>query len=153
MKQFFMGLNSSDGKGEMVIKDRRGVERYAVTFGELEELLLITDFTKKSVVLVKQKNEDNQFKIISGGKELFSVKVSEEGTELHGISKDLTIDGDLLEMKFDVMFGYRKVGKVRKRWVSSEDAYELTVFEDDREKTLIGVLAVLNYVINASSKV
>lgn len=152
MKQFFMGQNSSGGKEKMVIKDRRGEERYTVSLGGLEGLLLITDSTKRSVVLVKQKNEDNQFKIISDGKELFSIVADEKRNQLYGVSRDLTIDGDLLEMKFDVMFGYRKVGKIRKRWISSENAYELTVFEDDREKTLIGVLAILNYVINTSNK-
>ncbi|MEG0285894.1 MULTISPECIES: hypothetical protein [Vagococcus] len=151
MKQFFMEQSGSENKEKFIIKDRRGEETYTVILNDLEEEhLLISDFKKNPVVLVKQKkgNDQSQFAVLLDGETAFYIEKDETTSKLTASSDELTIDGDLLDMTFDVMFGYRKVGKIRKRWITSNDAYELTVFEDDRETALIGLLAVLNITIN-----
>lgn len=155
MKQFLMKQRVSGKKDTIIIKDRRGEETYTVASTELEDdvLLMISNLKKEPVVLVKQEKKGNQSKFVvqSNNQDIFLIETDEDRLLMTASSEDLTISGDLLAMKFDVMYGYRKVGKVRKRWISSEDAYELTVFETDREKALVGLLAVLDFTMNLSN--
>lgn len=157
MKQFFMEQMVSSEKESIIIKNRRGEETYTVTSNELEDeaSLLISNFKKEPIVLVKQERigSQNKFVVQSDNKDVFLIETDEKTLGLKASSGDLTIDGDLLAMKFDVLFGYRKVGKVRQRWVFSENTYELTVFETDREKSLIGLLAVLDFAIKMSKSI
>ncbi|MBO0429469.1 hypothetical protein JZO82_09870 [Vagococcus fluvialis] len=149
MKQLFMKQLVSSGKDNYTIKDRRGKELYTVTLDDLEvgDFISISNCRKEPVLLVKQdeENELKKFVVYSDNQELIAVEFNDLTKECTAMSNELAIIGDLLEMTFDVMYGYRKVGKVRKRWVSSEDTYEMTIFESDRESEIIGLATVLGF--------
>lgn len=149
MKQLFMKQEVSVDKENYTIKDRRGEELYTVILNGLEvgEFLSISNHHEESVLLVRQNRENELIKFIvySSNQELLSIEYNKETNECRTTNSDLAIIGDLLEMTFDIMYGYRKVGKVRKRWVASEDAYELTVFEMDREFEIIGLATVMGF--------
>ncbi len=147
MKQLFMKQMVSNGKDNYIIKDRRGEEQYTVTLNDLEveDFISISNHHKEPVLLVKQdgENELKKFVVSSDMKEILTIEFNDITKECKATSDELAIVGDLLEMTFDVMYGYRKVGKVRKRWVATEDTYEMTIFESDRENAIIGLATVL----------
>lgn len=149
MRQLFMKQLVSKESDNFIINDRRGKEIYTVSVDESNDnnLLSITDSFKEEVVFVKQikENDVTSFIIHSGEEELLVIEADKKTSDCEITSRDLTINGKLSDMNFDLMFGYRKVGKVRKRWVSSEDAYELTIFESDREIALVALVAVLDF--------
>lgn len=148
MKQLFMKQLVSSEKDNYEIKDRRGKKLYTVVLNDLEvtDFINISNIDKKEVLLVKldRNNEIKNFVVYSDNQELIAINFNHLTKECLVNSNELAISGDLLEMTFDIMFGYRKVGKVRKRWVSSEDTYEITIFESDRELDIIGLVTVLD---------
>ncbi|MBO0476558.1 hypothetical protein DOK76_05715 [Vagococcus sp. DIV0080] len=149
MRQLFMKQMVSGEKDNFTIKDRRGEEVYTVAFDETDSdtLFSISNHGQQPVVLIKEDEESCQkrYCIHSEGQEIFIVEADETLVECRAISDELSINGDMLSMTFDVMYGYRKVGKIRKRWIPSENSYELTIFESDREGVLLGLMACLDF--------
>ncbi len=149
MKQLFMKQMVSKGKSKFSIKNRRGEGMYTVVVDESDNdtLLQIVGADRESVLFVKQNLLDDtwRFSIESDDKIEFVLKHEAGLLDFVDHSEELSVNGNMLDMHFDVMLGYRKVGKIRKRWISTENSYELTVFEEDREAALIGLMAVLDF--------
>ncbi|MGY3765679.1 hypothetical protein ACWOAH_03885 [Vagococcus vulneris] len=53
---------------------------------------------------------------------------------------DLTVINDWQSYKFELLRGYRKVAKVRPKWMEWGSTYELTIFEDEYTDAAIGMI-------------
>ncbi|WP_164504786.1 LURP-one-related/scramblase family protein [Levilactobacillus huananensis] len=58
----------------------------------------------------------------------------------------LTVSGDFWDMNFDVLRQGTAVGQIRKRWFSVGDKYEITIFDDQEELLLVGLVIAIDYV-------
>lgn len=59
---------------------------------------------------------------------------------------DLYLVGDWKELSFDLMKGYRKLGKVRPKWMAfGSSSCEITVFEEQYETILVSTVSAIDY--------
>ena len=113
---------------------------------------------ENSQLMTIYKSENQQVAVVTNDESIFTVEVDnkkvfiiekklDQGTPKYVVTSDeLAIDGDLFGMSFNVMLGYRKVAKVRKRWTTLGNSYELTIFEDENEVALVGLVTTLDYI-------
>ncbi|QNR19633.1 hypothetical protein HNY42_01070 [Exiguobacterium sp. Helios] len=59
---------------------------------------------------------------------------------------DLEIDGDWLDMDFEIKRHGEVVGSVEKKWFTFGDSYEIQVFDPDIEKILIALVVAIDCV-------
>lgn len=153
-----MNQMNSNKKNKLSIKERRGGEIYSITVSNSDQnlLLSVANSNQEAIVHVKQKTAETPSEIIvqTESKPLFLIGSEKNLESLNVIptNHELILTGSLPDMSFDMLLGYRKVGKVRKRWVSSENMYELTIFEQDFEPDLIGLVSALDFITYHSEK-
>ncbi|MFC6347200.1 hypothetical protein [Vagococcus carniphilus] len=134
------------------VTNRNEKDVYGVSVNSVENSQLITihksENQQVAMVTKEQSNDGSTFIVEVDNKKVFIIeKGLVQGTSKYiATSDELTIDGDLFGMSFNVMLGYRKVAKVRKRWTSIGDSYEITIFEDDNEASLVGLVTTLDYI-------
>ncbi|MFY8329242.1 hypothetical protein [Vagococcus carniphilus] len=134
------------------VTNRNEKDVYGVSVNSVENSQLITihksENQQVAMVIKEQSNDGSTFIVEVDNKKVFIIeKGLVQGTSKYiATSDELTIDGDLFGMSFNVMLGYRKVAKVRKRWTSIGDSYEITIFEDDNEASLVGLVTTLDYI-------
>lgn len=149
---------NSRKKNKLSIKERRGDELYSVTINNSDQplLLSVANSNQEAIVHVKQKTAETLSEIVvqNENEPLFLIETQKNSDLLNVFptNHELSFSGSLPNMRFDLLNGYRKVGKVRKRWVSSEDMYELTIFESDCESDLIGLVSALDFIIYNEKK-
>lgn len=149
---------NSRKKNRLSIKERRGDELYSVTINNSDHnlLLSVANSNQEAIVHVKQKTAETLSEIVvqNENEPLFIIEAKKNSNLLNVFptNHELSFSGSLPNMRFDLLNGYRKVGKVRKRWVSSEDMYELTIFEPDCESDLIGLVSALDFIIYNEKK-
>ena len=86
----------------------------------------------------------------SVGEELFLLR-QEKTDELEGFvfsSPVFELCGQWWECNYDVMYGYRKVAKIRKRWVHWGLSREITLFEEQSELFTLLLVAAFLYLEN-----
>ncbi|QNN73439.1 hypothetical protein H9L18_02240 [Vagococcus carniphilus] len=152
MRQLFMKRKVSNPSETFTVTNRNEKDVYGVSVNSVENSQLITihksENQQVAMVTKEQSNDGSTFIVEVDNKKVFIIeKGLVQGTSKYiATSDELTIDGDLFGMSFNVMLGYRKVAKVRKRWTSIGDSYEITIFEDDNEASLVGLVTTLDYI-------
>lgn len=59
---------------------------------------------------------------------------------------DLYLVGDWKSLSFDLMKGYRKLAKVRPKWMAfGSSSYEMTIFEEAYEPELVSLVSTICY--------
>ncbi len=142
------------------VTNRNEKDVYGVSVNSVENSQLITihksEDQQVAVVMNKQSDESLKYSVEVGNDEVFIIeKIVAQGAANYVVTgEELTIDGELLDMSFNIMLGYRKVAKVRKRWTSLGDSYELTIFEDENEVAVVGLVSILDFLkCDVASKV
>lgn len=157
VRQLFMKQKVSNPSETFALTDRNEKDVYQVSVSEVENPQLITihktENQQVAVITTEQLDDVLLFNIEVDNKKVFVIeKKLDQGESQYTITSDeLTIDGDLFGMMFNIMFGYRKVAKVRKRWTTLGNSYELTTFEEENEVTLVALVAILDF-INMNEK-
>ncbi|WP_420513130.1 hypothetical protein [Vagococcus carniphilus] len=134
------------------VTNRNEKDVYGVSVNSVENSQLITihksENQQVAMVTKEQSNDGSTFIVEVDNKKVFIIeKGLVQGTSKYiATSDELTIDGDLFGMSFNVMLGYRKVAKVRKRWTTLGNSYELTIFEDENEVALVGLVSTLDFI-------
>lgn len=134
------------------VTNRNEKDVYGVSVNSVENSQLITihksENQQVAIVTKEQSNDGSTFIVEVDNKKVFIIeKGLVQGTSKYiATSDELTIDGDLFGMSFNVMLGYRKVAKVRKRWTTLGNSYELTIFEDENEVALVGLVSTLDFI-------
>lgn len=143
MRQLFMRQRVFSIGDSCVIKDRSGNDVYEVAVPEGKNIkgMTVFDNDRNPVITIKRKSLNVFPKIVIevGNQEVFVIE-KRLNSDYRIISQGIAIYDDWRKMDFDVMAGYRKVAKVRKRWVYPGDSYELTIFEKENELALVGLL-------------
>lgn len=141
--------SSNDG---FSIKDRSGKDNYFVK-GDFQHQIFsvsIYDRMKNPIVSIDRNTsvEHPAFEVKLDDAVAFNVekRMTPMGFEYAVDGSDVEIYDNWWSMNFDIMKGYRKVGKVRKRWAFSGESYELTIFEREYEEALIGLLTTFEYI-------
>lgn len=152
MRQLFMKRKASNPSETFTVTNRNEKDVYGVSVNSVENSQLITihksENQQVAMVTKEQSNDGSTFTVEVDNKKVFIIeKGLVQGTSKYiATSDELTIDGDLFGMSFNVMLGYRKVAKVRKRWTTLGDSYELTIFEDENEVALVGLVSTLDFI-------
>lgn len=156
MKQLIMKQGETSIRETTTVVNRKGKEEYTVIISSEKDTPKITVKTigKEIVAVVKE--------VEMGAEEKYIIEVDNEvvfnvekemlthGSNYIVESKEMHTEGYLSKMSFEIMLGYRKVAKVRKRWIATEDSYELTIFEPENELSLVALLSLL-YFVNFST--
>ncbi|MGX7023933.1 LURP-one-related/scramblase family protein [Vagococcus hydrophili] len=152
MKQLIMKQGETSIRETTTVVNRKGKEEYTVIISSEKDTPKITVKTigKEIVAVVKE--------VEMGAEEKYIIEVDNEvvfnvekemlthGSNYIVESKEMHTEGYLSKMSFEIMLGYRKVAKVRKRWIATEDSYELTIFEPENELSLVALLSLLDFV-------
>ncbi|MFW7432141.1 LURP-one-related/scramblase family protein [Vagococcus carniphilus] len=152
MRQLFMKRKVSNPSETFTVTNRNEKDVYGVSVNSVENSQLITihksENQQVAMVTKEQSNDGSTFIVEVDNKKVFIIeKGLVQGTSKYiATSDELTIDGDLFGMSFNVMLGYRKVAKVRKRWTTLGNSYELTIFEDENEVALVGLVSTLDFI-------
>lgn len=152
MRQLFMKRKVSNPSETFTVTNRNEKDVYGVSVNSVENSQLITihksENQQVAMVTKEQSNDGSTFIVEVDNKKVFIIeKGLVQGTSKYiATSDELTIDGDLFCMSFNVMLGYRKVAKVRKRWTTLGNSYELTIFEDENEVALVGLVSTLDFI-------
>ncbi|MGO3731806.1 MAG: LURP-one-related/scramblase family protein [Vagococcus sp.] len=152
MKQLFMKQKVFSLGEKFTIQDRAGDDVYVVegSFMKVPKTFVVYDIDNRPTVKITKKMLSllPKFCVEVEGEEVFAIEKRLTAIKSKYVveGNGLTIQGDWWDMNFDVMRGYRKVAKVRKRWISWGDSYELTIFETENEAALIGLIAAIDFV-------
>lgn len=158
MKQLIMKQGETSIRETVTVVNRKGKEEYTVLMSTKENTPKITIKTvgKDNCAVVSEIGVENseRYVIKVNGKEMFIIEKEIPTISSKYIVKSevMFIEGDLCGMSFDIMLGYRKIAKIRERWVSMGDSYELTIFEPENEIALVALLAILDFVKYNTSK-
>lgn len=149
MRHIIVNESLFDANDEAVLTDRNGKEAYFIE-GNLESesnKLTVLDIERNPVVVldIDTNAQLNTIDINVGKKKKMSLSEMSQ-TEYELECEHLDVDGELSAMSFDVLNGYRKVGKLRKRWINRGPSYELTIFEEENELALVGLVTGLAFV-------
>lgn len=130
------------------VTDRNEKDVYGVSVNSVENSQLMTIYKSENQQVAVVTNDESIFTVEVDNKKVFIIeKKLDQGTPKYVVTSDeLAIDGDLFGMSFNVMLGYRKVAKVRKRWTTLGNSYELTIFEDENEVALVGLVSTLDFI-------
>ncbi|MDT2865136.1 LURP-one-related/scramblase family protein [Vagococcus carniphilus] len=148
MRQLFMKRKVSNPSETFTVTDRNQKDVYGVSINSVENSQLMTIHKSENQQVAIITNDESIFTVEVDNKKVFIIeKKLDQGTSKYTATSDeLTIDGDLFGMSFNVMLGYRKVAKVRKRWTTLGNSYELTIFEDENEVALVGLVSTLDFI-------
>ncbi|WP_326716984.1 hypothetical protein [Vagococcus jeotgali] len=149
MRQLFILRKEFTTEHNIPVTNRKGDIQYTIKrIGEGEkESYTILDYLNNEVLHVNSEFQDGQIKVGVWTEEkcLFTVKQTHNSLDEAYQIMDSMLDiyGDWRTLDFDINSGYRKVAKVRNRWISFGDALELTVFEKSSEVISLGILVAL----------
>lgn len=150
MKQLIMKKGETSIHEMVTIVNRKEKDEYTLSMSSVKKTprITITTADKMSEAIVNEVKLEmsKRFVIEYDDKVVFVIDKEKNSTDCIIKSDKMFIEGDLNKMSFDIMLGYRKIAKIRERWVSMGDSYELTIFEPENEIALVALLAILDFV-------
>ncbi|HCM89550.1 MULTISPECIES: hypothetical protein [Vagococcus] len=150
MKRLIMKQGETSIHELVTIVNQKGKDEYNLSMSSVKKTprITITHVSKTSEATVNEIRLETveRFVIEVDRKVIFIIEKEKNSKDYIVKSDKMFIEGDLNKMSFDIMLGYRKVAKVRERWISIGESYELTVFEHENEVALVALLATLDFV-------
>lgn len=149
MRQLFMLKKKFVVDGDCFITNRSGDVLYTVERLTASPRSTYIIYNDKQEEVVRVNSDDSNVAselnvLIDGDYKFIVEETTSSDTPTYKIAgEELSVYDNWSKMNFDIMNGYRKVAKVRNRWVSPGDSYELTIFEEDCELESIGLLVLL----------
>lgn len=115
--------------------------------------LVLLNEKKEMIGKVSKENTKGATKYVGMtgvGEELFLLRQEKTDTSNGFVfsSPVFELCGQWWEFNYDVMYGYRKVAKVRKRWVHWGPSHEITLFEEQSELFTLLLVAAFLYLEN-----
>lgn len=140
------------------VTNRKEEDVYGISVNSIDNELFITIHNpaheQVAVVTNKHSKDDFQFSVAADNEKVFTIekRLSPVTSDYVVTGDKLHLDSDFFDMSFNIMFGYRKVAKVRNRWTTRGESYEITVFEDENEAAIVGLVSVLDFIKNNEKK-
>lgn len=140
------------------VTNRNEEDVYGVSVDSIDNELFITIHNpvheQVAVVTNNRSEEFFRFTVEVDNEKVFTIekRLSPVASNYVVTGDKLNLDDDFFDMSFNIMLGYRKVAKLRNRWTTRGESYEITVFEDENEPAIIGLVSILDFIKNNEEK-
>lgn len=152
MRQLYMKQKVFSLNGQFTVKDEQQQDAYYVegSFMKIPKTFSIYDTRRNEVALITKKTFSflPQFFVDVNGKQVLTIK-----KEFSFFKAKYTIDaagievqGNWWDMDFDVLRHGEVIGSVSKEWFTWGDSYQITVYQEDLEEIMIGLVVAIDCV-------
>lgn len=152
MRQLYMKQKVFSLNGQFTVKDEQQQDAYYVegSFMKIPKTFSIYDTRRNEVALITKKTFSflPQFFVDVNGKQVLTIK-----KEFSFFKAKYTIDaagmevqGDWWDMDFDVLQHGEVIGSVSKEWFTWGDSYQITIYQENLEEIMIGLVVAIDCV-------
>ncbi|MGC6770008.1 LURP-one-related/scramblase family protein [Enterococcus sp. LJL128] len=152
MKKLYIKQKVFSLGGHYTVKDSREQDQYIVegSFLSVPKTFTILDMNGQTVGTITKKVFSllPKFFVEIDGEE--ALVIEKEFTlfksRYHISAKDLEIQGDWWNKNFEILKNGSRIGSVSEKWFSWGDSFEIDIFDDELEHTIISLVIAIDFV-------